>query len=335
MYLTSLLIGPLLGVLLIPSTMEAFLFRRASADIGAVSSVSQMPLLAVGDGLLGTGGADVPIDDGALVADLGPSGSVLDIYDVPSTDLVTTYTVKSGDSIASIANMFKVTVNTIRWANDISAKDGVKVGQNLVILPITGVRHRVQKGDTLSSIAKKYKGDTDDIASYNGIESSADLIAGTEIIVPDGEASIPTAQVKKTSSGGKIPAAPASKTVKGGYYGKPVAGGILTQGYHDHYYALDISLPRGQAMGSPILAAAAGKVIVAKPSGFNGGYGSMIIIQHDNGTQTLYAHLSRVDVSVGDTVSKGEKIGAMGSTGRSTGPHLHWEVRGARTPMLY
>ena len=88
-------------------------------------------------------------------------------------------------------------------------------------------------------------------------------------------------------------------------------------------------------MGAPILAAASGTVIVAKSSGFNGGYGEMIIIQHDNGTQTLYAHLSSVKVSVGQQVNRGDVIGGMGSTGRSTGPHLHFEVRGAITPMLY
>jgi murein DD-endopeptidase MepM/ murein hydrolase activator NlpD len=263
---------------------------------------------------------------------------------VPDRDTITTYTVQSGDSISEIADQFGVSTNTIRWANNIPAKSTVKVGQKLVILPITGVRHKVAKGDTLASVAKRYKSDADDIAAFNGLEPGEKLTVGDYVIVPDGEMNIPTEQIKQKTvpsnkndkSSGKIPVAPTqANTPTSGYYSKPVANGILTQGYHDQYHALDISLPRGQAMGAPIMAAAPGTVIVAKSSGFNGGYGEMIIIQHDNGTQTLYAHLSSVKVSIGDQVSRGEVIGGMGSTGRSTGPHLHFEVRGEKTPMLY
>ena len=261
---------------------------------------------------------------------------------LPERDAITTYVVQSGDSLSEIADKFDVSVNTIRWANNIPLKGSVKIGQQLVILPVTGLRHKVVKGDTLATIAKKYKSDAEDIASFNGFEVGEKLTAGEYIIVPDGEMNIPTEQIKvkpsknSTSNNGSKPVMTSEDmSVSGSYYSKPVVGGILTQGYHDRYHAIDISLPRGQAIGAPILAAASGTVIVAKSSGFNGGYGEMIIIQHDNGTQTLYAHLSSVNVSVGDTVSRGQVIGGMGSTGRSTGPHLHFEVRGAKTPMLY
>jgi murein DD-endopeptidase MepM/ murein hydrolase activator NlpD len=267
--------------------------------------------------------------------------SLYDMEDVivPEKDTISTYKVQAGDSLSEIADRYGVSPNTIRWANNIPPKAGIKVDQDLLILPITGIRHKVSKGDTLASVAKRYKSDVDDIASFNGLESGEKLTIGEYIIVPNGEMNIPTEQIKvklpkaSTTSSNKS-SSNNSQPVSGGYYARPVVNGILTQGYHDQYHALDISLPRGQAMGAPILASAPGTVIVAKSSGFNGGYGEMVIIQHDNGTQTLYAHLSSVKVSVGQQVDRGQVIGGMGSTGRSTGPHLHFEVRGAKTPMM-
>jgi murein DD-endopeptidase MepM/ murein hydrolase activator NlpD len=113
-----------------------------------------------------------------------------------------------------------------------------------------------------------------------------------------------------------------------GYYTRPIIGGVKTQSIHGHN-GVDIGAP----VGSPILAAAEGIVLAAKPSGYNGGYGKMIIISHPNGTQTVYGHLSSVYVTTGQSVSKGEQIGESGNTGRSTGPHLHFEVRGAENPF--
>lgn len=342
----SVIIGSLSAWMIYPSLVSAGWFgSSASAQVTPrVETLQTLPILQANFSPMTRAVADanVPItDDDALSV----SFSLYDIEDiiVPDRDTISTYVVQDGDSLSEIADRFGVSSNTIRWANNIPAKTPIKVGQKLVILPITGVRHKVLKGDTLASIAKKYKSDADDIASFNGFEIGEKLTAGDYIIVPDGEMNIPTEQIKTkpqktTSTSLPTPSKPSinnDTTVSGSYYSKPVAGGILTQGYHDRYHALDISLPRGQAMGAPILAAASGTVIVAKDSGFNGGYGEMIIIQHDNGTQTLYAHLSSVKVSVGDTVNRGEVVGGMGSTGRSTGPHLHFEVRGAKTPMLY
>ena len=108
----------------------------------------------------------------------------------------------------------------------------------------------------------------------------------------------------------------------------PVPGAIKTQGVHG-YNAIDLAA----AVGTAIKAAGSGEVIVSKSSGWNGGYGNYIVIRHANGVQTLYAHLSRNDVGVGASVSVGQVIGGMGNTGRSTGSHLHFEVRGARNPF--
>lgn len=322
----------------VPSPVYAGFFgSKAQAETPKGESLQNLPILQarLSPMLL------AQVEDTDPITDEDSMTAPFSLYDeeniiVPDRETITTYVVKSGDTISDIADQFGVSINTIRWANDIPTKSTVRVGQKLVILPITGLRHKVVKGDTIASIAKKYKSDSEDIASFNGLESGDKLVAGEYIIVPNGEMNIPSEQIKKKptkSSDGKGPLVNIQVNTSG-YYSKPVINGILTQGYHDQYRALDISLPRGQAMGAPILAAAPGTVIVAKPSGFNGGYGQMIIIQHDNGTQTLYGHLSSVKVSVGQQVSRGDVIGGMGSTGRSTGPHLHFEVRGAITPMM-
>ena len=108
----------------------------------------------------------------------------------------------------------------------------------------------------------------------------------------------------------------------------PAPGTIKTQGIHG-YNGVDLAGP----IGTTVRAAAAGQVIIAKSSGWNGGYGSYVVLKHNNGTQTLYGHLSRVDASVGETVAQAETIGAIGNSGKSTGPHLHFEVRGGKNPF--
>ena len=112
-----------------------------------------------------------------------------------------------------------------------------------------------------------------------------------------------------------------------GFFVRPTSG-TKTQGLHGHN-GVDI----GASIGTPVFASAEGEVISAKSSGYNGGYGSMIIISHGGNIQTVYGHLSAVKVSVGQHVSQGQVIGAVGNTGKSTGTHLHFEVRGAKNPF--
>ncbi len=271
-------------------------------------------------------GGETPLetDSGALVANMAPAGDTDEVEKIISTspDDISIYTVREGDTLGQIADMFNISPNTIRWANDIDVKGVVKPGQELIILPISGLKHKVVKGDTFATIAKKYNADAREISLFNGIEEGEDLIAGTEIIIPNGEEADPTPAKKPTTSS-KTP----SKEAPSGYFIRPVKG-IKTQGVHDRYKAIDI----GAKTGTPIWAMADGKVIVAKsPSAWNGGYGGMIVIQHSNGTQTLYAHLSKVEVTQGQSVKQGAQIGQVGSTGHSTGPHLHVEIRTGST----
>ena len=239
----------------------------------------------------------------------------------PTSDQISIYVVREGDTLSQIAEMFDVNINTIKWSNDLSSNT-LKTGQTLIILPISGVKHTIVKGDTLSSLAKKYKGDIDEIIAYNNLKEGEALVAGEVIIIPDGEAVI------KTSSGTYTNSSGSGLKEYSGYYMRPIAGGKRTQGIHG-YNAVDLAAP----IGTPIFAAADGEVIISKSGGWNGGYGNYIVIRHPNGTQTLYSHNSENNVSVGDTVKQGDVIGAIGSTGKSTGPHLHFEIRGAKNPF--
>lgn len=274
------------------------------------------------------GGADISTTEGAaLIAKSGPGGSAAYVENKGARGSITTYTVKEGDSLSVIASSHGVSMNTVLWANNISDAKLIKPGMDLLILPVSGVRYTVKSGDTLAGIAKKFGGDTADIASYNGLSDDS-LTEGTEIIIPGGEIKAATKAPAKTATKKKASGA-AARTLPAlsGYFGNPLPGGRLTQGIHG-YNGVDIGAPSG----TPIYAAAAGSVIVAKSGGYNGGYGSYVVVKHGNGTQTLYAHMSSVAASAG-SVEKGALLGYVGNTGKSTGNHLHFEVRGATNPF--
>lgn len=269
----------------------------------------------------------VILDGSAVLSDDGPLGTVADIKESqPPSDLISVYTVRPGDTIEAIAKMYNVSANTIRSTNDLKKGSVLKLGENLIILPITGVQHVVKKGETIKGLAKKYGGNFEEIVAYNDLDLNKGLTIGDTIIIPDGEEST---IVSSTKPGSKTPAKYNGPSYSG-YFMKPVTNYRRTQGLHGYLHnAVDMAAP----LGTSIYAAAEGKVIIAKTSGWNSGYGNYIVISHPNGTQTLYGHLSRVNVSVGERVSKGDNIAGMGSTGKSTGSHLHFEVRGAANPF--
>ena len=273
----------------------------------------------------GRGGGDIAVVDGeALYAETGPSGTPAELAERSSSSQISIYTVRSGDTLSEIAEMFDVSVGTIAGANNIQGRI-IHPGQELVILPITGIQHTVAKGETLASIVKKYEGDLEETANYNELASDASLAVGQIVIIPDGVISA------SPSSSGSLPTSPllgGSGPAIAGYYLWPVAGGAKTQGLHG-YNGIDIGAPSGTS----IFAAAQGTVILARSGGWNGGYGSYVVVQHGNGTQTLYAHASSVLVSVGQQVAQGQTIAKIGMTGKVTGPHLHFEVRGAKNPF--
>lgn len=235
---------------------------------------------------------------------------------------ISEYTVQKGDTIAGIAQKFGVTVDTIRWANELNDSMTIKPGQTLKISPVTGVVHKVKKGDTVYSIAKNYNTDAQGIVDYpfNTFtnDETFDLAVGQILIVPDGVMPKPQAPptqyfAQQTPNAGTI--------VASGIFVWPTQG-VITQGFKWYHRAVDIA----NKMGTPILAADAGKVTVAGwPD--NVGYGNRVMIDHGNSYLTLYGHMSKILVTAGQTVKRGDVIGLMGSTGRSTGPHCHFEIR--------
>ncbi len=326
----SLSLPVLVGILVNASIYFAIysVNEKAEAEGFAVSPMNAqtMPLLKATHSVhqnSAKGGGDIIVEDGSLVSPNDVSERDDAENGKTSNGEISLYLVREGDTLSQIADMFEVSAKTILWANDLKSAGLIKPGSSLVILPITGVRHIVKKGDTIASIAKKYSGDVDDILSYNQLTSGSELTVGDTVMIPDGTITVPTPARSATGKAG------GSAVASGGALSNPLPGGVKTQGIHG-YNGVDLS---GVPVGSSVVAAAAGDVIVAKGSGWNGGYGAYIVIKHPNGTQTLYAHLSSVSVSVGQYVGKGAVIGGMGNSGRSTGPHLHFEVRGSRNPF--
>ena len=314
----------LLGDLFTQQTV-AWSSKNLNSQNTSLLASSAMANTTAEDNVADAASADV-IGSAALYAEAGPGGAIADVEGMDSGHgTIALYVVRDGDSFASIAKMFDVSVNTILWANDLPRGSVLKVGQSLVILPVSGVRHVVKSGDTITKIAAKYKGDADEISQYNGLDVGSKLAVGDVVIVPDGE--VVTIVPKKT-----VPATSKLRGVGGpalsGYYAAPLASYRKTQGLHG-YNGVDLS----QYLGAPVMAAADGTVIIARSGGYNGGYGSYIVIAHSNGTQTLYGHLRSVSVVSGQSVVQGQTIGTEGNTGRSTGPHLHFEIRGARNPF--
>ncbi len=319
--LTITLIFPLNPIAALAPERQAAIFNSQTVGLYPHQTPS---------GRLSIGGADNTIINGiggsALLPDAGVEGTLADIDDQPQSDQISVYVVREGDSLSQIAEMFGVSVNTVRWANDLSTEAVIQEGQTLVILPISGVRHLVRSGDSLASIAKHYNADVKEILQFNGLAAESNLKIGEVVIIPHGEAVVPEAPPTKNLAGGgkKGSSGPEHR----GYYVKPVASAVKTQGIHG-YNGVDLAAPSG----TQIMAAAAGQVMVSKTGGWNGGYGNYIVIRHGNGTQTLYSHNSSNIVSVGQNVVQGQVIGYIGSTGHSTGPHLHFEVRGAKNPF--
>lgn len=250
-----------------------------------------------------------------------------EIPDRPRLGIIT-YTVQIEDTVLGIAEKFGLNPNTIVWANleDLDKPFVMEVGQLLNIPPVDGVIHTVKDGDTIEKLSKEYKVTADKIVGYEPNKlASADvaLTAGQVLVVPDGDRTPPEPPPPPAaSSSGPRPSSSGSSSAPYRTHGFiwPTYG-QLTQGYYRGAHpAIDIGAHRG----TPVYAADEGSVSSAGWSSV--GYGNYVVIHHGDGFVTLYAHLSRIDVSPGDYVSQGQQIGAVGSTGRSTGPHLHFEI---------
>lgn len=232
-------------------------------------------------------------------------------------DSIIEYEVQSGDTVTSVANKFGISADTIRWENDLT-KDTIKVGKTLKILPVSGIAHTVVKGDTIYSIAKKYDANVQAIVDFpfNTFtnDETFELAIGQTIIVPEGvmpQVSTSPRPRQMTPNAGTVAAS--------GRFVWPTQG-VITQRYSWYHPGVDVANP-----SLPLVVAAdSGRVIYA---GWDTtGYGYMVLIDHGNGYKTRYAHLSQIMVVSGQTIGRGQGIGKVGNTGRSTGPHLHFEI---------
>ena len=219
------------------------------------------------------------------------------------------YQVEPGDTLGELADKFGVSVETLCWANDLQPSSPLKVGTKLNILPVSGVLYLVRKGDTLSQIAQLHQAKVEEILTFNNLEDPKQLSIGDLLIIPNGK---------------KPKQAPVLTPVASSYFILPTEGRI-TQGLHP-FNAIDVA----NKCGTPIYAAASG---VVQKAGYIAIGGNRVRLIHPNGVVTYYGHLSKILVKPGQKVAQGQEIGLMGRTGRATGCHLHFDVRGAVNPL--
>lgn len=287
------------GVMLAPFLASTYpIFSQNSTTAAKIASSSQAQSILVGENLFETNISQKP------------------------RDKIITYTVEKGDTISTIAQKFGISTETIKWQNNLTS-DNLSVGDSLEILPVSGIAYKVQSGDSVYTIAKKFDTIAQKIVDFpfNDFANpeTFSLVNGQILIVPDGIK--PSEQPTYIRRQIFIAQGPTSVSSAG--FTWPMRGGI-SQFASWYHMALDITNPTG----TPIVAAQGGTVIKISTGSWDGGYGNNIVIDSGNGYQTLYAHMSGVNVGIGQQVVAGKTIvGYVGNTGRSTGPHLHFEIR--------
>lgn len=254
------------------------------------------------------------------------------------------HTVTAGETVSTIAAKYGLKSSTILWNNDVVKPASIKINQQLLVPPADGVYHRVGKGEGIEKIAKAYQVNGATIMKQNNIIGDTVLTPGDELFIPEGKrliAQTPARTLRSTpariASAGRVNSALDGTLSDTG--DSPIGGklfifpthGKITQGFRPGHYAVDVGNPDRPA----VWAAGDGKIVAVVEAcgdvsrGCGGGYGNHVIVDHGNGMQTLYAHLTYSTVQIGDEVKQGQVIGKMGRSGRvhgATGIHLHFEV---------
>lgn len=287
-----------------------------------------------------------PEDDALSEADLTRGGDAIRKPDLAATNRtkrqrnsIIDYVVGAGDTVSTIAANFGISVNTILWENDLSAYSLIRPGDKLDILPVSGLAHKVARGDTLAAVASKYGVDVKTVLEANKLASAEMLAVGQKLIIPGGKKTYYAAN-SRSSNANNISAVSIIKDLlkpkdlrpaASNKLAWPTVGARITQYFSWRHYAVDIA----NKTGTPVYATDTGVVEVA---GWGRGYGNQIVIDHGGGRKSRYAHLFKFYVKKGEAVNKGEAIAAMGSTGYSTGSHVHFEyiINGVKyNPLNY
>lgn len=311
--------------------MSYLSYGSLAAPLGATDG--QQSELSSATSLIGGGSLAVPI-----MADASAS--------VAPRESVESYTVADGDTISTIAARFGISVNTVLWANNLTLRSVLKLGQTLTILPTSGLMHTVKKGDTLSKIAKMYSADSAAILAANTLVDDSAIAAGQKLVIPGGtpvaivpvrpsSASVHSVFVATPSTSAGTKAVSSSARMLW-----PSDGHYIVRGLSWFHTGVDIDCDgHGNGTSTQDNYAAADGVVTF--SGWSSGYGNFVIIDHGNGLKTRYGHNYSLYVKAGQSVAAGTPIGRCGSTGNSTGTHLHFEVVGAngsrdfRNPLEY
>lgn len=288
------------------------IFLITAVVLSAPVIVNQYPMTATATGSTGTMTTVLSAATDITGADVQTIASEKPRRDVES------YTVVSGDTLSSIAKKYGVDTDSIAYLNDFDDSKILRPGDVIKIPPVSGIIVTVKSGDTIASLAKKYGLPSPQPIvdwPYNSFvnDETFSLAAGQQLVIPGGKPPTVAPVALRSVS---------SPTIFAGGSGQFVwpTNGIITQYFSWYHSADDIA----NNTGTPIVAADAGRVITVLYQ--NHDYGWHVIIDHGNGYTTLYGHMSRIDVVEGQNVGRGQMIGLMGSTGRSTGPHLHFEI---------
>jgi len=247
--------------------------------------------------------------------------AIVEVVEVPVRTSIETYVVQEGDTLGRIAERYGLSLSTILWSNALSYTSTIRPGQELSVLPIDGVLYTVRSGDTLSRIARNYSVEVETIMSQNGLESANRLAIGDKLLLPGGEPPSPVSTSRSSASITTLFTAPSvsapSTAVDGWIW--PTDWYVITQYYTWRHTGVDID-----GDYTTFSYASRGGVVIY--SGWRSGYGLTVEVDHGDGYVTRYAHHSKNYVAVGDVVSAGEVLAQTGTTGRSTGTHLHFEV---------
>ena len=244
------------------------------------------------------------------------------------------YEVQLGDTLSGIGSKFKISVDALKYINGLTDYSVLKVDQELIIPPISGLIHTVKDGDTLTGIAGKYDVPTQAIADFNYILDTSRLAVGTELVIPGGKIPQQVAPVIvdfPTSTFGPADDPSPDK----GFCMWPSTVRIISQNFSWYHNGIDVATPKGGPM-PPLLSCREG--IVVRAGWDPWGLGLHVRIDHGNGYETVYGHMSKLDVGYGQKVKRGQIIGLMGNTGRSTGAHVHFMVKyngAAQNPLNY